>query len=332
MMKDLPKIIVVTPIKNEDWILDRFLSVTSQFADLIIIADQNSTDKSIEICQRYPKVKLIQNNSEQYDEASRQILLLQTARELVPEHKIILALDADEILAADAVQTQGWQTMLKAKPGTILCFEKPDLYLTPYQCIRYIQPWPLGYVDDGVEHKPKKVHSIRIPQPDYAKSLYVHDVKILHYALTRPEAQASKFRFYSVVEKMLKTKNFVIRRKAYDSKIDWTKLGKIEASSDKWFLGWESIGIDMKSINNSKYYWWDYEILKQFKIHGYLQFWLDDIWNFDWEDFRQYTQTLENTEVVDLQIIPPPKLFRNCLDLVAKTIENIKKIVRVTLY
>ena len=47
MMKDLPKIIVVTPIKNEDWILDRFLSVTSQFADLIIIADQNSTDKSM---------------------------------------------------------------------------------------------------------------------------------------------------------------------------------------------------------------------------------------------------------------------------------------------
>ena len=89
-----PKIIVVTPVKNEDWILDRFLSVTSQFADLIIIADQNSTDKSIEICQRYPKVKLIQNNSEQYDEASRQILLLQTARELVPEHKIILALGA----------------------------------------------------------------------------------------------------------------------------------------------------------------------------------------------------------------------------------------------
>ncbi|MFM6272006.1 MAG: glycosyltransferase family 2 protein, partial [Dolichospermum sp.] len=222
MNNQKPKIVVVTPIKNEDWILDRFLSVTSQFADLIIIADQNSTDGSRDICQKYPKVKLIENKSDQYDEASRQILLLQTARELIPEHKIILALDADEILAANAIHTIGWQTMLQASPGTVLCFEKPDLYLTPDKCIRYDQPWPLGYVDDGVEHQPKKVHSIRIPQPKYATYLYFYDVKILHYGLTRPQAQASKMRFYSVVEKILKTKNLLIRRKAYHSKIDWT--------------------------------------------------------------------------------------------------------------
>jgi glycosyltransferase involved in cell wall biosynthesis len=331
MNNQKPKIVVVTPIKNEDWILDRFLSVTSQFADLIIIADQNSTDKSRDICQKYPKVKLVENKLDQYDEASRQILLLKTARELVPEHKIILALDADEILAANAIDTIGWQTMLQAPPGTVLFFEKPDLYLTPYKCIRYDQPWPLGYVDDGVEHQPKKVHSIRVPQPKYAKYLYIHDVKIIHYALVRTEAQASKMRFYSVVEKMLRTKNFIIRRKAYNSKIDWTKSGKIEISSDNWFLGWESIGIDMKSVNNSKYYWWDYEILKYFKNHGYWQFWLDDIWDFDWEDFRQYIQTIENTEFFDLRIIPPPKIFSKFLDLVTKTIENIKKIIRMTL-
>jgi hypothetical protein len=130
---------------------------------------------------------------------------------------------------------------------------------------------------------------------------------------------------------MLRTKNFIIRRKAYNSKIDWTKSGKIEISSDNWFLGWESIGIDMKSVNNSKYYWWDYEILKYFKNHGYWQFWLDDIWDFDWEDFRQYIQTIENTEFFDLRIIPPPKIFSKFLDLVTKTIENIKKIIRMTL-
>ena len=328
MMKDLPKIIVVTPIKNEDWILDRFLSVTSQFADLIIIADQNSTDKSIEICQRYPKVKLIQNNSEQYDEASRQILLLQTARELVPEHKIILALDADEILAADAVQTQGWQTMLKAKPGTILCFEKPDLYLTPYQCIRYIQPWPLGYVDDGVEHKPKKVHSIRIPQPDYAKSLYVHDVKILHYALTRPNAQASKVRFYSVVENVLKTKSFYHRLSGYASQINWSKSGKLDLSCQEWFLGWESIGIDMKTIKDSQYYWWDFEVIKYFNDYGYLRFWFDDIWNFDWEKFRHYVQIAEPQINCPSKVIPPPRLFLVFLKLLIQIIEKAKLLAR----
>jgi glycosyltransferase involved in cell wall biosynthesis len=68
MIQTSPKIVVLTPIKNEEWILERFLSVTSQFADLIIIADQNSTDSSRNICQKYPKVKLIENKSDQYDE------------------------------------------------------------------------------------------------------------------------------------------------------------------------------------------------------------------------------------------------------------------------
>jgi len=328
MLDNTPKIVVITPVKNEDWILERFLSVTSQFADLIIIADQNSTDGSRDICQKYPKVKLIENKSEQYDEASRQILLIQTARELVPEHKIILALDADEILAANAIHTIGWQTMLQAPQGTVLCFEKPDLYSTPYKCIRYDKPWPLGYVDDGVEHQPKKIHSIRIPQPKYAKYLYIYDVKILHYALTRPEAQASKIRFYSVIEKLLTTKNFLVRRKAYSLNIDWTKGHRVEACPEDWFAGWESIGIDMKSIINNRYYWWDFEILRQFKNHDYWQFWLDDIWDFDWEAFRQYAQTIDNLEIPDSKIISPPRFLNRFLQFLVKIIEVIKGLVK----
>ncbi|MFM6270364.1 MAG: glycosyltransferase family 2 protein, partial [Dolichospermum sp.] len=104
--------------------------------------------------------------------------------------------------------------------------------------------------------------------------------------------------------------------------------GRLEASSDSWFSGWESIGIDMKTIKNSKYYWWDYEILKQFKNYGYWQFWFDDIWDFDWESFRQYVQTLENTENLDLRIIPPPKLLSKFLYFLINTIEIFKKIVR----
>jgi glycosyltransferase involved in cell wall biosynthesis len=111
-MMMLPKIVVVTPVKNEAWILDRFLSVTSQFADQIVVADQESTDKSVAICRKYPKVTVIQNNSSEFNEADRQKLLINKARELVPEHKIILALDADEILAANALKTTSWQEML----------------------------------------------------------------------------------------------------------------------------------------------------------------------------------------------------------------------------
>jgi len=71
-----PKIVVITPVKSKAWILDRFLATTSHFADHIIIADQDSTDGSQEICKRYPKVILIRNDSSEYSEARRQTLLL----------------------------------------------------------------------------------------------------------------------------------------------------------------------------------------------------------------------------------------------------------------
>mgnify|MGYP000249071316 CR=1 FL=1 len=83
MSSQSPKIVVITPVKNEAWILERFLSVTSQFADYIIVADQNSTDSSVAICKKFPKVILIENKSGQFNEAERQLLLIQTARELI---------------------------------------------------------------------------------------------------------------------------------------------------------------------------------------------------------------------------------------------------------
>jgi glycosyltransferase involved in cell wall biosynthesis len=324
MNNQKPKIVVVTPIKNEDWILDRFLSVTSQFADLIIIADQNSTDGSRDICQKYPKVKLIENKSDQYDEASRQILLLQTARELVPEHKIILALDADEILAANAINTIGWQTMLKAPPGTVLCFEKPDLYLTPQQCIRYDVAWPLGYVDDGIEHNPKKVHSIRIPVPDNARRLEINDVKFLHYALLRTLAQRSKYRIYSVVENTLKTKSLFTRRKAYSINIDWSQQAIIKSTPNEWFESWDNMGIDTKSIVDNKYYWWDYEILSYFVKYGVEQFWLDDIWDFDWEGFRLYAKSMGISNIPDFSINSPPIILELLIYIIDVIINQLR--------
>ena len=176
------QIVVVTPIRNEARILNRFLSVTSQFADLIIVADQDSTDGSRAIYPLFPKVVMVENPSVGYDEAERQLLLLAEARKRVPGRRLILALDADELLAADAVARPGWETALNADPGTVVCFEKPDILSPPDRCIRYTRPWPLGYLDDGAAHSPRPIHSIRIPTPAGAPRLNVYDVKVLHFA------------------------------------------------------------------------------------------------------------------------------------------------------
>src|SRR5207245_9872561 len=128
-----------------------FLSVTSRFADHIIVADQRSSDDSRAICSRYSKVTVIDNPTDEFNERDRQLLLLRQARALVPPPRVILALDADEILAANALDTPSWRAMLAARPGTILCFERVDLYETSDQWMRHYRLMSMGNLDDVVE-------------------------------------------------------------------------------------------------------------------------------------------------------------------------------------
>ncbi len=329
MNNQIPKIVVLTPVKNEAWILDRFLSVTSQFADYIIIADQNSTDGSQAICKKYPKVILIENQSEKFNEAERQLLLIKTARNLISEHKILLALDADEILAANAIKTQSWQTMLTAKPGTVICFEKPDLFTTTHQCIRTGILTPLGYVDDGAEHQPMSIHSVRIPTPEYATRLHIHDVKVLHYAFTRLDAHAAKIRMYSVIENVLGVGNAIGRRSRYAAKQDYLQLGKVEFAPHEWFTGWEEQGIDMHTLIKQKYYTYDFEILHYFHQYGVNRFWIEDIWNFDWEACRQYAKSQGMSNIPDHKIPRQSKLLQLVTHMLVKLYRQIKSLLNL---
>ena len=284
----MAKIIVLTPVKNEKWILDRFLSVTSKFADVIIVADQSSTDGSLDVYNKYEKVHLIKNEQQEYDEASRQLLLLETARKLFPDEKrILLALDSDEIMAADAMDKRGWQTMLEAEPGTILYFEKPDLYQTPFNVLRYEFLWPIGYVDDGVEHKPSRLHSIRIPRPDYAAKLYLNEIKVMHYALTRMDGQDAKMMLYSMLENIHQTKSTLVRRYTYRVGFNYAGKNIVQATPQTWFERWEQEGIDMKSISSVSRFWQNDEALSLFAKHGYKKFWYDNIWNYNWEQLAK---------------------------------------------
>jgi hypothetical protein len=72
MEKIKPLFIVMTPVRNEAWVLHAFLKTTSTWADFIIIADQMSTDGSRDIYKQYEKVIVIDNNNQDFNEAERQ--------------------------------------------------------------------------------------------------------------------------------------------------------------------------------------------------------------------------------------------------------------------
>src|SRR4051794_21317449 len=106
-------VICVTPVRNESWILDRFLRAAELWADHIVVADQASTDGSREIAEGFEKVRVIENTAPAYDEGARQRLLLDAARE-IPGRRLIVALDADEALAAGWEDTAEWEEALVA--------------------------------------------------------------------------------------------------------------------------------------------------------------------------------------------------------------------------
>ena len=285
-------IIVLCPVKNEEWILDRFLAVTSHFADVIIVADQLSTDRSREICQQYEKVRLIVNPSETFNEPERQKLLLDAAREY-PEPRIILALDADEILSATVLTSLEWQTLLNAPPGTVIQFALVELWNSPlfYRVNNQhgtLDRRTVGYIDDGAEHVGRTIHSERIPTPIGAKRLVCQEIVIMHYALVSTRRYQSRDPWYRCYERITFPERSSLQiDRFYSRYITHLQDNPTHMVPQEWLAGWQSLGIDMTSVNDLPYHWWDWEVLRMFAQHGVERFRHEDIWYFAWEQARQ---------------------------------------------
>lgn len=291
-MKTDSKIIVLTPIKNESWILKQFLTITSLFADHIIIADQGSTDESKFICSQFEKVHLINNEVTKFNESGRQVLLIEMARSLFKNQKIVLlALDADEIFSANSLYAESVWEQIKSYPkGTTIYFEKPDLLPGVKKCVRYLDNFfPIGYVDDGIPHHPSLIHSQRIPRNDYGEKLFVDEIKILHFAHTRRNVQSSKLRYYSVIENIKKTTPVYSRRARYkcyfDEKFFYGKK-EFEIIPQNWLKEWDDRRIILNNFEDPFFSWYDFEVLSYFKEFGAAKFYWDNIWCFDWETCR----------------------------------------------
>jgi glycosyltransferase involved in cell wall biosynthesis len=315
-MSERPAIVVLTPLKNDAWILRRFLEVTSVFADLIIVADQGSTDGGLEICREFDKVTVIDNSKSNYDEASRQELLIATARQLVPLPRILMALDSDEVLTADSLHSADWQRMLAAPAGTAIFFEKPNVYLSLALSERRPLDFLGAFIDDGTtKHQAKRVHSPRLPAPPGGPTLVLQDVKFLHYALARPDAQKAKIRMYAVLENLMGTKSAYWRRRYYWSHRVLKPLGPVAPTPRAWLEGWEKRGIDMTSIEDVQPYWQDLATLDLLLEHGSRRFWFDDIWQKDWKRLQAETHRTG-------RLHPPPWLFRVTINTAHRLLET----------
>jgi glycosyltransferase involved in cell wall biosynthesis len=275
-----PAVICVTPMKNEAWILERFLQCASTWADHIIIADQASTDGSRAIASAFPKARVFDYPSEAFDEPRRRRALLDEARR-IPGPRLIISLDADEILSAHWESSPEWQTMLRAAPGTVIAFRLVNIAQDLETGWEIDWDFFFGYMDDGAVNSGEDIHSPRLPMPPGAPRLLLRDLRVLHYAMADLGRYDSRQRWYQCYE-LLRDKprrHIALYRMYHHHEAPTVPRRPLRA---EWVDGYKRRGIDVTSIAREGSFRWDRLVLEFFRDHGTRRFRRVNIWRPDW--------------------------------------------------
>ncbi len=276
-----PVAVVLTPIRNEAWILERFLRCAELWADHIVIADQNSDDGSREIARSHPKVMLIDNPSPGYDEGARQNLLLEAAR-TIPGPRVLFALDADEMMTANWIGSTTWDALREAGPGTVLRLGWANVLPGAHSCWLPDYDSVFGYVDDGAAHQGSQIHSQRLPVSEDAPVIRPETVKVLHYQYADWRRMKSKQRWYQCWERLRVPGKRSIQLYRQYHHMDAIPPERIRALPPAWLDAYEALGIDMRTVPEMPLYPWDEEVIDWIVTHGARRFRQLDIWDVDW--------------------------------------------------
>ena len=293
----LPLLIVMTPVRNEAWVLHAFLKTTSLWADYIIIADQMSTDGSRDIYSQYDKVIVIDNTNPNFNEAERQSMLVAKAREVADGLDCILfGLDADEIMPANWMQTADGKHILNSVPGDVFWFKWAQLApdkLHYGDSVFY--PWV--FHDDGIEphgNYVRNMHSMRIPYPIEEKQMYyVEDFRVLHCGLLDDNRIAAKNRFYQFVDWEMNHRHPIKLARSYSGHY---KKNIIHDICFELPLEWIAFPFDFWSSIEmySTHTWFDdyiYERISNYpaKVLAKLDIWDEEfVQYYDVQDSRRY--------------------------------------------
>lgn len=284
MEKKRPVLVVLTPVRNEAWILRAFLEATSLWADHIIIADQMSTDGSREIARSFPKVILIDNDRpEMHQSATRQLLF--EASKSIPGEKILFALDADEFLSGDFVHSDDWRRFLESEPNDAFCWRWMNLKkgdFTQYSTHQHYY-WAVHESEDvwKGEFPERFIHEWRLPWPPKARTINLDELHSLHFARVNEARQRNKERFYQVSTLACRPSANPIKLYRQYHAEEHMEYFPVPKDAYRFY---ESHGIDLWSMVDLKddgaYY--TSEILRFFGEKGAKRFAMLDIWDRDW--------------------------------------------------
>jgi hypothetical protein len=128
MNTDRPLLIVISSNRNYGWIVPVFLAANSHWADYIVITDQMSTDGSRDMYAQYDNVTVVDDKDMAFKENTRARMAFEKGRELAAgRDAIYFALDIDEMMPANWMETQDGKKILASKKGDMFDMKWADV-------------------------------------------------------------------------------------------------------------------------------------------------------------------------------------------------------------
>ena len=312
------KIIVVMPVKNEEWILEKSLKAISLFADHIIVADQNSTDRSVDICRQFKKVIVIKNPNK-FHTSSVRLLLLNAARDF-DGYNAIFSFDADEIPTTHILEPDFLEKLKELTPGSSFTFQWINLWRSSLKYRKDKSVWAnswkhFGFIDDRkADYNTLNVindDTSRVPLSVLNNNFKFEFPKVLHYQFSNWDRTLSKQARYRIAEFIQRKKSLFniikINFKYFPTKDERSLV--LEDIPREWINFYKEKGNDLENFPKSDFYWFDEEILQNFKQYKTEYFkWLD-IWDIDWERKRQLTIEKDIKDLPENKIKDPRSFY-----------------------
>ena len=202
------KIVGVYRIKNEERWIAKSLESISDICSEVVILDDGSTDRTIEICSKYDKVVDIYHQKDlPFDETRDRNLLLEMALKRKPD--IILSMDGDEILMPFSKEILFEELDVLYPKSSVFEFQFLTLWDKPNQ-VRfdgmYSNNWQRRLFRVG-----KTARLLRMNETQYGGNAHCSsvpenakgfnnpirsDVKVFHYGSFDKNLRKGKYNFY----------------------------------------------------------------------------------------------------------------------------------------
>jgi hypothetical protein len=305
-------VICVCPIKNEAWILQRFLTLASEWADYIVVGDQDSTDGSKEIIKSFNKTIYLHYEDNGFNEVIFRQKCLNEVKSIKAQKKLVFCLDADEALTFNWCKSDDWKTMLEAEPNTVFNFNWINLLHKNKETALIYPNREYAYIDDGLssytEYK-EIIHIPRIPHIKNPEIIKIAEIGFLHFMYLVPNRCIQKQAWYQCWEQLKypkKRAKDIFRM--YNRDLGFSQ-NLIRPINKEWIESTNYNG-DIFMLNDTEVIWRGEELLQFFQKYGAKKFSKLYIWNYDW---------VAAGELLDIE---NPKSFKDPRNMVEKNIHK----------